>query len=517
MKKHDILTIAILAAFLGFSGCSEDSNDPAPQPNPGTEQPGNTQTSECTETSILACASATSKNVCVAGKVVAQNCAANEICVNNACAPRTTVPQQECTEASVLTCASETSRNVCVAGKIVAQNCGANEICTNNTCTPNTTVPQQECTEASVLNCASETSKNVCNLGKIEAQNCGENEICENNICKPKGTGPEPECTETSVLKCASETSRNVCDKGKITAQKCGDNEICENNACKPKGTGSQPECTETSVLTCASETSKNICDKGKIVAQKCGNNEACVDNKCAELNKPVKGGVCNRDTCGNNTAYYCIQGKYQVNEDAPCGDKVCEVTDGKNAFCLEPCTKENTVGRVCGRTQIFQFSSEATCKKFPDGKLAMFVDESSANESVIYCDNECENGECINQHEEVKSDQIGKDCTKSEFGFVCTGKDLLYCDTYFNKVAGQVCEKTCSYKTDPKDAYCVIDEGCTEGEVKYRCQEIDENTDRQTSYKCAKAHDGKFYMFGTGTTDCEAGSCKADGSCKPQ
>ena len=506
MKKNTILTIAIFAASLGFAACSDDNKDSSKDTNP-------TDTSACTESSQLTCASETSKNVCNAGKIEAVACGENEICEDNTCKAKSD-DTTECTDDSALTCASETSKNVCNQGKIEAQACGDNEVCENNTCkakgddTP-------ECTDDSALQCASETSKNVCNAGKIEAQACGDNEICENNTCKPKGDDT-PECTDDSALQCASETSKNVCNAGKIEAQACGDNEICENNTCKPKG-DDKPECTDDSALQCASETSKNVCNAGKIEAQACGNNEICKDNTCKPKDdkptKPVKGGDCTIDACDNNIPYYCVSGHYQVDEESSCGDKVCEVMDGKNAFCLEACTKEKETGKVCGQNQIEPYSAKAVCTKFEDGKLAMYYDESD-DSSITRCDNGCDKGECINQKPEVITDDTGKDCDKSEYGYSCSGNNLQYCN-YFNKIAAIKCS-LCTYASDPKDAYCATNEGCTEGDVKNTCEEFDDNTDRLHVSKCTKAHDGKYYMFvDVQVKNCESGSCKEDGSCE--
>ena len=472
MKKHTILTIAMLAASLGFAACSDDSKDKS------SSDPGENNTPECTE-------------------------------------------------ASVLTCASEISKNICNQGKIEAQACGENEICENNACKAkgNENPPEEtQCTDDTPLTCASETSKNICNQGKIEAQPCGENEICENNACKPKGNENPPEkpnCTEDTPLSCASETSKNVCNAGKIEAQPCGDNEICEDNTCKPKGNDNPPEkpqCTEDSKLTCASETSKNVCKDGKIEAQACGENEICENNSCKAKDdtpaKPVKGGDCTIDACDNNIPYYCVSGHYQVDEESSCGDQVCEVMDGKNAFCLKACTKENETGKVCGQNQIQPYSADAVCKKFEDGKLAMYFDESD-NESITFCDIKCEDGECVNQKPEVQTDDTGKPCD-STYGYTCFENNLQSCP--ISIVKAQACAETCSYKTDPKDAYCVTDEGCKEGDLKYTCSsDDDEYNDIQFTYKCEKAYDGKFYMFGTGKKGCAYGSCKEDGSCDPQ
>ncbi|GEM_PF-4632980 len=475
MKKNSILTIAILSAFLGLAGCSDDSKDNSSNNNENTTP--------------------------------------------------------ECTEASVLTCASETSKNVCNSGKIEAQPCGENEICQDNTCKAkgdDTPTDKPECTDDSTLSCASETSKNVCNAGKIEAQPCGENEICQDNTCKAKGDDTptdKPECTDDSALSCASETSKNVCKAGKIEEQACGENEICQDNTCKAKGDDTptdKPECTDDKTLSCASETSKNVCKAGKIEEQACGENEICENNTCkaksdtpTEPTKPVKGGDCTIDACDNNIPYYCVSGHYQVDEESGCGDKVCEVMDGRNAFCLEACTKENEVRNVCGQNQIQPYSAKAVCKKYEDGKLAVYYDEADSS-AITMCDIECKDGECVNQKPVVQTDDTGKECDSS-YGYTCFENKLQSCP--ISIVQAQVCSETCAYMDGdkPNNAYCVTDEGCTENKTEYKCSEIDENTERLLIYKCTKAHNGKFYMFGAGHKNCEYGSCKEDGSCDEQ
>ena len=336
------------------------------------------------------------------------------------------------------------------------------------------------------------------------------------------------ECDNTT-LTCASETSKNVCKDGSVVAEPCGQNEVCKDNVCSKKDSEENEgaKCGNTT-LTCASETSKNVCKDGSVVAEPCEQNEVCKDNVCSKKDSEEKenlaGDTCTVDVCYKNIPHYCDKGSHKLfiteEEDPSCGaDAVCEVTDEINAFCLESCETVGVKKFVCGQNQIQQYSAEAVCTQFPDGKLALYVDESDSD-NTEFCEEECIEGRCLDQ--KPTTEDKDQPCEQESYGLHCDDNKLVFCG-YYNKVDVSDCgsfEKVC--RTDAgnsKNSACVVDDDSCDnpGDITYSCREEGEEYNFETLLitECVKATDNKNYKF-VDSKRCDIGTCTAEGGCTP-
>ena len=333
-------------------------------------------------------------------------------------------------------------------------------------------------------------------------------------------TKEEAVCNDTTVLTCASNTAKTKCDGGKIVSENCGPNETCQDNICK-SGDATIP-CDSTTVLACASATVKTKCEDNIIKAENCNENETCLENVCVPNERDnLVGDTCTTDVCYKNIPHYCDKGNGKlyintVSESPACEDgKVCEVADGINAFCLESCTKENDKKFVCGQNQVQLYSAEAVCKKFDDGKLALYVDESDVD-NTEFCEVDCIDGHCTDV-KPTTADK-GKPCDKSKYGMHCDNDSIVFCNSFglvdVSSCDGRLCKVDAANKNN---VACVTNEPCDEGDVSYFCTTNEDTyVDRQSIYTCTKATDNKYYLFGDGR-NCKAETCTESGGCEPE
>ena len=340
---------------------------------------------------------------------------------------------------------------------------------------------------------------------------------------KDSNKSKQPACDINTQLTCASQTAKNVCKEGDIVAEPCDENQECKDNVCQPKNTSEKVACDQSTVLKCASDKKKTKCEGGFIEEVECTGNEVCTDNNCVVPEREnLVGDTCTVDVCYKNIPHYCEKSSHKLfitdKEDPSCGENaVCEVTDEINAFCLESCQTAGSTKFVCGQNQIQQYSAEAVCTQFPDGKLALYVDESDVDKTE-FCDEECIDGHCLDQ----KPTTADKDqpCDRATYGYHCDDNKLVFC-SYYSRVDVSDCEnfdKVCrTDASNSKNSACVVDNDFCDnpGNITYSCREEDEEYDFETLLinECVKATDDQNYKF-VDSKKCNIGSCTAEGAC---
>lgn len=317
---------------------------------------------------------------CVAGQCVARpscqvdiDCAGQDVCINQRCAPAGCYVESPRCQGSNFVCLSTQCvgnpcqpKSPCTAQeycRIVDSRCA--KPCAGVSCTGN-----NQCVDGQCLNdpCAGKScaAGEICVNGTCEKDRCTTGSVCKHGrVCNGQNTCQDDPCQGVTCP-----DPQHVCKRGQCVPPdsctcdgNCPSDQLCIGGKCIP------PACSDTTK-----------CSGGKVCA-----NGQCLDSPCAgkscAADEFCRGGSCVKSCAG----IFCDAGKVCVDgqcKEDPCAGKSCAAGES----CANgQCTKDNCQGGGC------------SCK---GGRVCRGSQCSDHPCSLVQCpaNQTCQNGQCIGE-----------------------------------------------------------------------------------------------------------------------